>query len=59
MVMIHGEQYNTVYTENARNFANRQNKIGGNVTFRTVLGNHTKSVIHYYLHTSANLLIYK
>lgn len=59
IVMIHGEQDDTVYTENAQNFANRQNEIGGNVTFRTVLGNHTTSVIQYYLSASTNLLIYK
>lgn len=59
MVMIHGEQDNTVHTENAQNFTNRQNEIGGNVTFSTVLGNHTTSVIQYYLYASTNLLIYK
>ncbi|MCD7900077.1 MAG: hypothetical protein LUH22_09425 [Bacteroides sp.] len=59
MVLVHGKQDVTVFHQNAKNFADQQNEIGGNVTFHSVLGDHTISAAPYYLYASANLLLYK
>lgn len=57
--MIHGKNDYCVYYDNAKDFANAQNKLGGKITFKTTSGNHSTAAPAYYLEASALLLINK
>lgn len=59
MIMVHGHQDVTVHYENARDFASRQNLMGGDVIFKTVYGDHLTSVVNYYIWASNTLLLYR
>lgn len=60
IVMTHGLQDDIVTYGNAKGFADRQNAMGGDITFNTnLLGDHITNVIPYYLTASTYLLLYK
>lgn len=59
IVMVHGRLDKTVHYDNAKDFAEKQNKMGGKVTFYPVFGNHVSSAINYYAYASTYLLVYR
>lgn len=60
MVMGHALQDDIVTYSNAKNFADQQNAIGGDVTFHTYpLGKHVANYISYYIDFAAYILLYK
>lgn len=55
-VMVHGTSDVSVYYQNAKDFADQQNKYGGNVKFYDTIGDHVIAVAGYYATASAYLL---
>ena len=57
-VMTHGVSDVSVYYQNAKNFANEQNKVG-KVTFHDTPGDHTVAFIPYFAEASSYLPLYQ
>ncbi len=57
-IMTHGTGDVSVYYQNAKDFSDKQNKIG-NVTFLSTVGDHVIGVVPYYLKASTYALAYK
>lgn len=59
MVMVHGTSDIAVYYQNAKDFADKQNEIGGDVTFIPAPGmSHQEAIVEYILALPPYLLIY-
>ena len=58
-VMTHGVDDETVYYQNAKDFAEKQKEIGGKVKFYSTWGEHTPGFIPYYIRASAYLPFYR
>jgi len=57
-VMTHGSADETVYYQQAKNFADEQNKYGGNVTFVKTDGSHTGAGVFFFLRLYTELKLF-
>lgn len=58
-VMTHGISDNSVYYENAKDFADQHNASGGKVTFHPTAGEHVLGAIPYYIKASSYFPFYR
>lgn len=58
-IMTHGRSDDSVYYENAKDFADEQNDAGGNVTFLSTIGDHTVAFLPYFSKASFYLAFNK
>ncbi len=58
-IMTHAKKDESVYYDNAKDFADQQNSIGGKVTLFPTLGNHVSAAIPYYMKASFYFPFYR